>query len=178
MSSKRYAVVLDLDETLIHSADNEYDEPLIKTDFFCEEFSFCLRPCALQLVESLLSDADCEVVVWTSASKSYADFVVQHLTDDPNRFRLVYGKGKMEKARSIAWGESLPKQKSLFRISRELQLPLTRIVAVDDKVEFYDRHRANVIQVKPFTATRNELGDRELETIHAKVKGRLGQLGY
>lgn len=129
--SKKYSLILDLDETLIHFPDH-------KVENFEEEFpeSLQIRPYALQFIKNVSKYF--ELIVFTAATKMYADKILDYI--DPEKFityrlydeHLTYHKKK--------------KVKNLELIGRDL----STVIIIEDIPENYALQQDNGFHIRPW----------------------------
>lgn len=145
-------VVFDLDETLIHSAER----PLARDpDFTIGPFPAYKRPFA----EELLADCarDCTLAVWTSATRDYADAILDQLMPEGVSLAFVWTRERctrryMPEEQGYGWIKDLKKVK-------RRGFPLERVLMVDDIPGNLARQYGNYIRVTPYLGDEN---DREL----------------
>ncbi len=137
-------LILDLDETLIHSTL----EPLARpADFVVgESFHVYGRPGLEGLLDVAFSHF--AVAVWTSATDDYAAEVVRRVFPDPRRLEFVWCRSRctLRHDRDVAeeyWLKDLKKV-------RRRGFSLGRVLVVDDCPRSLSRHRGNLVAVSPF----------------------------
>ncbi|KAF3777279.1 CTD small phosphatase-like protein [Nymphaea thermarum] len=151
----RKTVVLDLDETLVHSTS---DQPPEKYDFVVRPvidgapltFYVVKRPGVDRLLEEI--GKDYEIVVFTAGLMEYASLVLDQLDSRGLISHRLYRDSCKEVEGRLV--------KDLSRLGRDLG----RVVIVDDNPNSYLLHPENAIPVSPFI---DDLADGEL--------GRLGE---
>ena len=106
-SRKKFSLILDLDETIVHSKK------------FNNGFYFFIRPGAIEFLKEI--SAYYEIIIFTSSYKSYADYILNKLDINKNiiSYRLYKSHVIFEKGRSI---------KKLSMIGRDLK----KIIFVDN----------------------------------------------
>ena len=145
-------VIFDLDETLIHAAER----PLAREpDFTVGPFPIYKRP----FVEELLIDCarDCTLAVWTSATRDYAEAVLDRLMPAGVSFAFVWTRERctrryMPEEQDHGWIKDLKKVK-------RRGFPLERVLMVDDTPGNLVRQYGNYIRVTPYLGAQD---DREL----------------
>ena len=145
-------VIFDLDETLIHAAER----PLAREpDFTVGPFPVYKRP----FVEELLIDCarDCTLAVWTSATRDYAEAVLDRLIPAGVSFAFVWTRERctrryMPEEQDHGWIKDLKKVK-------KRGFPLERVLMVDDTPGNLARQYGNYIRVTPYLGDED---DREL----------------
>ena len=106
-SKKKFSLILDLDETIIHS------------EKFNNGYYFFVRPGAIEFLKEISNFY--EIIVFTSSYKSYADYILNKLDTKRNiiSYRLYKSHVIFEKGRSI---------KKLSMIGRDLK----KVIFVDN----------------------------------------------
>jgi len=139
--SKKFTLVLDLDETLIH-----YDGSKGKLHF---------RPSCLTFLKTLASKY--EIVVFTAASKEYADYMIDFI--DP---RGVYIQHKLYRHHTIYFDEVY--HKDLALLGRDLE----KTIIVDNLPENFEKHKDNGIEIRPYYGNTQ---DTELDRLMSFLLG-------
>ena len=170
----RHTLVLDMDETLIHAvriADSAAaatttattDRPSInlptRADFQVKSINshkvwdVYRRPGVDHFLQAMA--ASYEVVVFTSAGKSYADPILDELNKvgSPISHRLYKDSCKKRRDR-------LTNKKSIVKDLRHLGRSLTKVVIVDDRPSLYARNPDNGLCIPPFVG---DPSDHELQ---------------
>jgi hypothetical protein len=145
-------VIFDLDETLIHAEER----PLAREpDFTVGPFPVYKRPFA----EDLLVDCarDCTLAVWTSATRDYAEAVLDRLMLTGVSFAFVWTRERctrryMSEDRDHGWIKDLKKVK-------KHGFPLERVLMVDDIPGNLARQYGNYVRVTLYLGDED---DREL----------------
>jgi len=145
-------VIFDLDETLIHAAER----PLAREpDFAVGPFPIYKRPFA----EDLLIDCarDCTLAVWTSATRDYAEAVLDRLIPAGVSLAFVWTRERctrryMSEEQDHGWIKDLKKVK-------KHGFPLERVLMVDDTPGNLARQYGNYVRVTPYLGDED---DREL----------------
>lgn len=121
-SEKRYTLVLDLDETLVHYVENESNSKLL------------IRPGAQQFLKHMAEIY--EVVIFTAAMQDYADWAIDQIdTGNWISERLYRQHTSMYKGGYI---------KDLSRIGRDLN----KTIIVDNVAENFQKQPENGILIK------------------------------
>jgi len=143
-------VVLDLDETLFHSAS----EPLgFSAHFRLGAFHTYKRPGVEGFLSALLSDSRFAVAVWTSADEDYALAALQALHIDPQSLVALFSRSHCSKQECLEDDHSLcgyELVKDLRKLRKKTGWPLERMIAIDDKPRFFQRQYSNLLAVTPF----------------------------
>ena len=154
-----HLVILDLDETLIHSCDEWIGRP---HDFVAGNKMMFSRPFAKDLVRELVRKYS--VAVWTASYGAYTRDIIKYLFEDPNCLAFMWD-------RSRCLLKSAPKKTDHF------VKDLAEVYAagwsqdsfclVDDRPEHIIGAPANVISVKPCYGSAD---DQELDTILTRIE--------
>ncbi|XVF87265.1 hypothetical protein PTKIN_Ptkin18bG0105200 [Pterospermum kingtungense] len=162
---KKRTIVLDLDETLVHSIPHppppNYDftiQPSI--DGVTIKFYVLKRPWVDEFLESISKKY--EVVVFTAGLEPYASMLLDIL--DPKG--LISHRLYRDSCKPLVTGKYV---KDLSRIGRDLG----KVVIVDDNPKSYSLQRANAIPIKRF---EDDAEDRELKKLMRFFKSYCG--GY
>ncbi|XP_058749276.1 uncharacterized protein LOC131622264 [Vicia villosa] len=157
--SNRKTVILDLDETLVHSTTTlppqSFDfvvRPIIDGEPL--DFYVTKRPGVDELLESLASKY--EIVIFTAALKEYASLVLDRL--DRNRFisHRLYRDSCVNVDGKLV--------KDLAHVGRDLK----RVVIVDDNPVSFSNQPENAILIRPFV---DDVCDRELWKLRSFLNG-------
>jgi RNA polymerase II subunit A small phosphatase-like protein len=136
-------VVLDLDETLVYSAEQELDRP---ADLRIVGYHVYLRPHLQEFLDYLF--AEFHVGVWTSSGQLYAEPLVEALM--PGRpLKFVWSSARCSTARDWETG-SYTTQKRLAKLKR-LGFRLEEIIGIDDTPTKYARNYGNLVRVPEYT---------------------------
>ena len=124
---KKYSLVLDLDETLIHFKVNheQNDEGVLK-----------LRPGVFTFLEKLREYY--EIILFTEASEAYTELIMEAFN------KKKYFDYKFFRQHTIIIGQDFVKD--LQRIGR----PLDKIIIIDNLAQNFRMQKANGINIKPF----------------------------
>ena len=129
-NSKKYSLVLDLDETLIHFKvnDNENEEGVLK-----------LRPGVFTFLEKVKEYY--EIILFTEASEAYTKLMMEAFN---NNCHKKYFDFKLYRQHTIIIGQDFIKD--LSRIGR----PLDRTIIIDNIQQNFKMQKRNGILIKPF----------------------------
>ena len=130
-SNRPYTLVLDLDETLINFK--------IKNS---KEGTLCARPFLFGFLEEM--GHYYELILWTSATESYANSLIDAIECDKTYFDYVFYR-----EHAIIVGDDFVKD--LNRIGRSLD----KIIIVDDMPQNFRLQKQNGITIKPFLGDDN-----------------------
>ncbi|GMJ14746.1 hypothetical protein like AT5G45700 [Hibiscus trionum] len=154
VSDKLKTIVLDLDETLVHSSPDSPPETydfMIKPNVYGLRMDFYVskRPGVDEFLEAISKKY--EVVVFTAGLEPYASLLLDNL--DPKG--LISHRLYRDSCKQSGPGKYV---KDLSSIGRDLE----KIVIVDDNPKSYSLQPANGIPIKRFEGDRE---DRELEKL-------------
>jgi len=172
----RQNVILDLDETLIHSMDKERKSnsliseylPVFKSAEMDDDFTVFERPLLQNFLDYLFENFN--VSVWTAASKNYALFIIDNfILVKPNRklnyiffshhCDLSYDETRASKSLSMLWDKW-----GLNEFNKD------NTIIIDDNKEVYDTQPENCIRIKAFKVENKTcLKDRYLNNIMKKL---------
>ena len=129
-NKKKYSLVLDLDETLIHFKVNkdENGEGVLK-----------LRPGVFSFLEKIREFY--EVILFTEASEAYAKLMMEAFSNKDNKILFDY---KLYRQHTIIIGQDFIKD--LSRIGR----PLDKTIIIDNIAQNFKMQKSNGILIKPF----------------------------
>ncbi|KAH1055935.1 hypothetical protein J1N35_034000 [Gossypium stocksii] len=153
-SYKTRTIVLDLDETLVHSSQDPppktYDF-MIKPSIYGLRMNFYVlkRPGVDEFLEAISKKY--EVVVFTAGLEPYASLLLDIL--DPKG--LISHRLYRDSCKQLGRGRFI---KDLSKIGRDLK----QVVIVDDNPKSYTLQPANAIPIKRF---EDDIEDRELEKL-------------
>ena len=130
-STKKYTLVLDLDETLIHFKYDKINEPEITHGVVQ------YRPCLFEFLNNI--SEYCELIIFTVGTKDYADSVIDFI--EKNR---QYFSGRLYREHTSIYNNDFVKD--LSKIGRDL----TKVIIVDDKPYNFILQMENGIAIRPF----------------------------
>ena len=146
-------VILDLDETLIHSSDVEIESK--KPDFVFLNYLVYKRPF---LYEFLISVRDnFKIAVWSSAGDEYVAALVKEIFPKDYTLEFVWGRSKCTLKRDYE-ADTHFYLKPLKKLKNK-GFQLEKILIVDDSTEKAGDNYGNAIYIKVF------LGDDDNELI-------------
>lgn len=182
-------VILDLDETLIHSRFVPFEG--VEHDFIIDPhdcaFICHIRPGAKEFVSKLMTDDRFKVGVYTAASANYAHEVIDELFGDLKedltailtRERTTRRNSVMDAIRGGGWDVGLadPQQfhqeKTLRKYLKSAKADRRRTIALDDSPKAWSRSYGNLLRIPEFN--RPEPDDlvlrasfKVLEVLHTK----------
>ena len=134
-NSKKFTLVLDLDETLVQfRIDNKK---------LNKEKKVILRPGLFEFLNKAYSMF--ELVVWTVATKEYADSIIDLIEEKKKYFSYrLY--------REYATDKKVCFLKDLTKLGRDL----SKVIIVDDKAVSFSLQKENGILIKPFLGSNLE----------------------
>lgn len=163
-------LVLDLDETLIHSMYPSQVEKAIDSGDMVNEFDYDYkildyfitieRPHVHTFLKWAFEEFD--VGIWTSASKGYADAIVENLIHSKNYGKpvFVYTCDNCVESRigysSIYGNENLVEYIKDLKKLKKFGYPLSTTLAVDDTPSKFKRQYGNLIKIPPFHGDCND----------------------
>ena len=125
---KKYSLILDLDETLIHFKINNDDD---------SEGVLQIRPGAIKFLEKV--GQYYELIVFTAATQDYGDLLIDAIEENK-----VYFEHRFYRQHTIIIGNDFVKD--LNRIGR----PLDKIIIVDNMPQNFRLQKENGINIKAF----------------------------
>ena len=151
-------VVLDLDETLIsfekeeiEEEENEEENEEIEEE---ENKKMIIRPGLYEFLDNLIK-IKCELVIFTSSNKNYAEKIIDEIEKDKKYF-----KKRLYRENCVLIGSAYVKD--LSKLGRDLS---KTIIIDNDFVSFY-LQQENGILIKPFTGKNNEQNDKTLINLY------------
>lgn len=151
--TQKKLLVLDLDETLVHSRKAPLDRP---ADFHVPPFSCYIRPGATEFIRA--ASRWYEVAVWTASTPGYAHRVVRQVFPDTVQPRFVLTRNHCRRsydAESRLYNVSKP----LDRLEK-LGFDLSSLLLVDNRPDSYFEQPDNGIPIEDYlgAAHDTELG--------------------
>lgn len=135
-------LILDLDETLIHSSENEPQ----KYDFKVGHFFVCKRPYLEKFL--IFCNKRFELAIWTSSTEDYAKEIVEAILPLGVEISFLWSRVRCTPTRDYCTGE-IGWLKDLKKV-KKLGYELSQIIVLDDSPEKLKRNYGNLIRVKPF----------------------------
>jgi RNA polymerase II subunit A small phosphatase-like protein len=178
-------LLLDLDETLIHSEEFPRTQPSEKDfdfriGFKGEDYWYMTkkRPFLDEFIKFSFENFD--VGVWTASTDDYATIVLENIGIDKNLLKCFYtrencgmrldyetnsyyGVKNLQKLKKRAWSKPYTTKVSQMR-------ELDRILIVDDIAETAVNNRSNLILIKPFYFDNNDTELLKLISYLQKIK--------
>lgn len=154
-------VVLDLDETLIHSRG--YMEG-VSYDFIIPQsvddpaplYGTVIRPGVDEFLDYLFEENAFEVGVWTSATPDYAQVVIDNVFGPEREPLFVFARDRCVRTFMPSFGPYGASHetvliKDLKKVRRETGYEYNRMIAIDDHAPYFQRQYSNLVAVPEFT---------------------------
>ena len=172
-SAHRLFIVLDLDETLVHSIEPKrsskfYSKLPYKTHRMGDEFIVCERPGLQKFLDKLFQKFD--VIIWSAGSPDYVAYINENIVSTKKRkTKAVLNSDDCDRSEK-EFGE----RKSLKMLWDCLDIPGCgpyNTIIIDDLKENAAHQPGNCIRIRPFIANANEKNqtDNELEEVLMKL---------
>jgi len=161
---KNLLVILNLDETLVHSTSKKNKNRGF--DYSFEDIAGYIRPGAREFIDELFNNENIDVMVWTQSSEGYAKRIVDILGIDDSRLKLLFSRKSSVIAPinrdSPDYGYYPHKNlKDLTKVKRKLKHPFSRMIAIDDNPDYYERQYSNLIKIPKYEGENNEISPFE-----------------
>lgn len=141
-------LILDLDETLIHTTREWIGHP---ADFVCEGAGFVFaRPGLARFLDSVRGPF--ELAIWTAATWEYLDCIAANILNDTS-FAFTWCRDNCTEG---AYPDGSPLFIKDLRAVEAAGYDLDRVVAVDDRPEALQYHPRNLVSVTPYFGSRND----------------------
>ncbi len=148
-------LILDLDETLVHSSEKPLKRP---SDFKVFQYEVYKRP---GVDEFLSACADMfEMAVWTSSSSDYAYEISDRIFPKSIQLKFLFTRERC----TVRMNYELKDYyyiKDLKKVKRT-GYPLEKVIVIDDTPEKLSRNYGNLIRVKEYNGS---LDDEELHLL-------------
>lgn len=168
--TQRPLIILDLDETLLHSTVSMSRVP--NPDFKIDTLRVKIRPHTMDLLKVCHDHFD--VGVWTSSAWEYAEAILKHVFPRPYAEAVKFLWSREHCVRE--YDEVLKEElwaKHLSRIENEVGYSQDSVWLIDDSPEKFRGTPGKIFRVKPFFGDENDIELLEL----AGYLGRLGASG-
>lgn len=162
MSNKKL-LILDLDETLIHSVEKPLER---KPDFSFDIFHTYKRPFLEKFLKFCFEYF--EVAVWTSATNSYALEILKNILNQNQIPTFVWTRNRC----TLSFDEELRESfltKKMWKVKRK-GYDLTKVVVIDDRPEQWRSSYGNLIRVKEYLGEKEDNELRLLTKYLEKIK--------
>lgn len=153
-------LVLDLDETLIHS---EYDNPVYEFDFIVFDYKVKKRPFLDEFIKACSKEY--LLAIWSSGSHDYVEAIVKEIIPENIHLEFIWGRSKATYQPSnniYDWAtpnlDHFDYLKRLTKI-KKLGFGMERALIVDDSPHKSKANYGNAIYVNEFLGDKN---DKEL----------------
>ena len=143
-------LVLDLDETLIHSSQKEFAD--VRSDFCIGDYWVYNRPFLNEFLDFVYNNF--KVGIWSSASDDYVEAIMKQILPKDYAIEFVWGRTKCSLKRDYDL-DSYFYTKPLKKLKNKGYL-LERILIVDDSNEKVKDNFGNAIYVKAFTGVPDD----------------------
>ena len=178
-------LILDLDETLIHSEEfpsNNHINQKFDFKVHCEGdthwFMTKKRPFLDEFIKYVFENFD--VGVWTASTEDYATIILENIGIDKNKLKCFYtrencgmrldyesnsyyGVKNLQKLKKRAWSKTYTNKVGQMR-------ELDRILIVDDIAATAVNNRSNLVLIKPFYFNDNDVELLKLISYLQKIK--------
>ena len=142
-SSYDKLLILDLDETLIHSTEKELELP---GDLKIDEYNVYKRPNIDEFVANCATWFD--LAVWTAASSSYANEIIELIFPKSVELKFIFTGDRCTRRYDYDLMEAYY-IKPLKKVKRR-GFSLEKVLIIDDTPETFERNYGNGIQVKRY----------------------------
>ena len=159
INSYALTVVLDLDETLIafekdENEDNEDEEYEEKEDIK----KMIIRPGLYEFLDGL-TKLNCELVLFTSSNRNYADNYINEIEKSKKYFKKI-----LYRENCVLIGSAYVKD--LSKLGRDL----SKVIIVDNDLACFYLQQENGILIKPFLGNKDEK-DKTLNNLYDILSG-------
>jgi len=151
-------LILDLDETLIHSTSKELGRPC---DFKVFNFYVYKRPCLDQFLKQAFLNY--KVAIWSTGSDDYVDLLAKEILPEGFQFEFVWGRNRCTARRmsseDVDFGYTDPGRVDYIKPIKKLRnkgYTRERILIVDDSPHKVSDNYGNAIYVSEFTGNEND----------------------
>lgn len=161
-------MVLDLDETLISTAyvnKIKYDLHKHKPHHFFENYIIFERPYLDEFMEFAFKNFN--VMVWTAAEKSYAEFIVNNCLLKKSNRKLHNLLSRDDCDISLEHNNILKDLSLLEKQFNMKKYNMKNTFIIDDNPDVYQKQRFNCIKAKPYKY--NALNDDFLLTLKTNL---------
>ena len=134
-------LMLDIDETLIHSSYHLLDR---EADLQLGPYYIYKRPGVEYFLDQCFEWF--EVGIWTTATKDYATFIMEHLLDDLLKLAFMWTRKSCE--RNIDFDHMFAYYiKDLQKLCREKKYDPSKIIVIDDLWKTAEKNPENLVLV-------------------------------
>jgi len=162
-------LILDIDETLIHTELNEYecDFTMKFDDGDDNTYSVNKRPYLDQFMNYAFDNF--KVGIFTTSKYVYTKKIMDNLGIDMKNFLFTFDREYCNTKFNNQTHERY-QIKKLDRVRRALDFPIEKMLIVDDKPETASENYGNLIQIKPFYFDKNDTELLKLISYLEKIK--------
>jgi len=149
-------IVLDLDETLIHATQIELDTPF---NFKVDRFFIYERPYLRDFLIDISKHFS--IGIWSSATDSYVNEIVEQIKPDSVNFEIVWGRSKCSLKRDTTF-DTYCFEKRLEKLKKK-GFKLEQILVADDSPSKARTNYGNAVCMREFLG---DLNDCELKFLY------------
>ncbi len=155
MSNEKILLILDLDETLIHSSS-----ALIHQNFDFQVFDYYVykRPYLAEFL--VFCDTHFQLAVWSSASEDYVELIVEHIFPKEIKPAFVWGREKCTRIFDYADFEGISPNYEYAKILKKVKkkgFSFEKILILEDTPLKVQNAYGNAIYVKPFEGNLEDI---------------------
>jgi TFIIF-interacting CTD phosphatase-like protein len=162
---KRKTLVLDIDETLLHSTYEKLEQ---EPDYMYKGRRVYLRPRLNEFLEFCF--ANFEVGIWTSSKSEYAKKTLKFIVTDLSKFKFIWTRKKCTKTyKKNGFWEDVVYIKNLNCLP---DFQAADFIMIDDTPSNIQPADSNIIMISEY---RGELDDAELLEIIKSLKNEISE---
>lgn len=143
MDFKKRLLILDLDETLIHSADHRLSN---NTSVKVGYWYVYPRPGLVPFLRDI--SAHYKLAVWSAAEESYVNTMIDEVIPDDIVFEFIWGRSRC--TRRIDTETKVEYYEKNLKKVKKRNYSLDDIIIVDDIPENASKNYSNLVAVKPY----------------------------
>lgn len=162
-SENKILLVLDLDETLLHSSEEKL---AIQEDFQYAEYDVYIRPHLQWFLEEMSTHFS--LAIWSSADDVYVNNLVARITPETVNFECIWGKSRCTPRRDYDFGNYVF-AKHLKKLKKK-GFSLEKILIIDDSPEKTKDNYGNAIYIPPFEGNREDVTLKKLANYLISIK--------
>lgn len=145
-------LILDLDETLIHSIETKLD---VEPDFYFEPYYVYKRPYLSHFLNEIKEHF--KIAIWSSADDNYVSHIADQIKPESLNYEFVWGRSRCSPKRD-SFMDRYIYEKRLYKIKSK-KYNLEKTIIVDDTPEKVRVNYGNAVYIKEF---KGESTDEEL----------------
>lgn len=147
-------IVLDLDETLIHTDNRHSGPPDRRYVLYLQEAHMkgTMRPYVKEFLD-FLRDTFARVIVWTAGTREYAEAVVDVLFESDKRPYLVLAR---ENCRESLVPNGMVYTKPTTPLAHQHDIDPTLVLTIDDKPHTFSHNHRNGLLIPPYMGDEND----------------------